>query len=72
MLGHKIWRHRDWDFPSGLRFCYGPVYFPFHSSWNGNIYSKQLSFEIMWSAFLFLFYRGLQLRDCLESQNVDY
>lgn len=54
--------------PVGCWSCVGtafPCYYPITSFWNGNVCSMLSYVE---SAYFFLFYRGLQYRYCLESQ----
>lgn len=50
----------------GLALAQHLLTVPFLRFWNGNVYSVLL--EVYNLFFFFLFCRGFQLRDCLESQ----
>lgn len=57
--------------PAGWWSSFAPLslhFVPLLPFWNANVYSALLYVESVWSAFLFCFYKGSQLRVCLESQ----
>lgn len=55
--------------PAGFQSCFHPV-FPhcvsFPMFWNSNVHPMPLNVGSMKSVFSFWFYRGLQLRDCMN------
>lgn len=68
-MDSEIWGvpwHQTWKCPAVSWTCFAPActhYVPFPPFPNGNIYNVLLYLGIMWSIFLYLFYKVLQLGD---------
>ena len=66
---HKTWRCRVWSCSGGFWYCFGPEfphYAPFSMFWNDNVYPVPLYVGNVIFFFYFDFFRGLQLKDCMN------